>query len=227
MAWNKKVSSGGGAGEYQLIPSGTHVGTLCGVFDVGTHAETFGGETKDKEKLVAVFQLAKLAPGGKNYVIGERYTHSYNEKANWRGIVEGILGRELDDGEDVDPRELLGKQFLLSIQHTKTGDKTYHNLKSVSPLPEGMPAPQFKATYAYPLVTWGVTDSEPFPREHEGWLPWIYGESIRTIAESSLEVRGRSYRPGPADPAAAYPPPARDTTPAHAMIPAVGDDVPY
>ena len=196
MAWNKTVTDS--TGTYELIPAGSHIGTLAAVFDVGTHIDNYKGQTTKREILIAVYLLAKRTPGGRNYVIGEKYNYTYFGLSKWRSVVSAFLGRRLRDGESIDPRNLLGQQALLVIEHTQSGENTYHRVESVAPLPEGVPAPPWAKTYDHQIVAWGVADDHPFPVEHESWLPLIYGETIKSIAERSLEMSGTTNRPGPA-----------------------------
>lgn len=219
MAWTQKASSGGG-GDYQLCPAGNQAAQLTCLFDVGTHSESFGGETKENPKVVAVFQLAKKDDSGHNYIIGERYTMSLNSKAKLRPIVEGLLGRSLVDGEELDPRDLIGKQCLVNIVHDKSGDKTYHNISGVTPLPDGfpeIPADRFER----PIVAWGVDDGHPFPTQHESWLPYIYGKPIFKLAEESLECKGRSYHPPMS------PPPRSGAAASRAEMAEMTADIPF
>jgi hypothetical protein len=215
MGWTKQANSGGGGGDYELVPAGNHMSIVCGLFDVGTHTESFKGEgPKDTEKIAVVMQLAKRGADGKNYVVADKFTFSLNEKAKFRKFVEGVLGRPLGDDEDFDPRQLVGRPVLTNVVHEPRGEKTYHRLAGVSPLPDGITAPDPATTYSFPCVIWGVGDGEPFPAEHEPWLPWIYGQTIRSMAENCHEVRGRQRQAAP-PPAAngGYAPPGVTSAP--------------
>lgn len=182
--WQMKVSTGGG-GDFVACPAGNHPGTIVGLFDIGTQDESYQGQAKQLRKLVLVYELARKKPDGKPFVLGEEFTWSLTEKAKFRKMVESVTGRKFKDGESYDPRQLVGAPVMVMVTNTQNGEKTYHNVASVSQFPDGFPAP----TPTYSSVVWSVLANEPWPAGLE-WLPYIYGNAIKEMAEDCRERRG-------------------------------------
>jgi hypothetical protein len=183
-----KVGGGGGAqGEYVLCPAGNYPGVIVGIFDIGWQKYTgFDGTTREDRKLVLVFELAKKRPDGKPFILAERYTWSMNEKANFYKLVVNITGSRFRDGDNFDPRTLSGKPVMINVTNSQNGEKTYHNIGSASQFPEGFPPPA--ATIA--PILWSVATEEPLPVIADTF-PFIYGQSIRSLADDSAEAKRR------------------------------------
>jgi hypothetical protein len=221
--WDMTVGGNNGAGDYVACPPGNHPGTIVGLFDVGTQDESSPQGPKKIHRLIMVFELVKKRPDGAPFVVMRRYTKSLNEKSNLYKELCNLLGARLKDGEKFNPSKLVGFPILVSVANTQSGDRTYHDVTSIAQYPEGFPpiAP------TYPKVVWSVLTGEPFP-EGLGWLPYVYGKSIKELAESSDERRAlhdllipdfgpppRRQGPGPAN-APLDPPAARGA-----------DDIPF
>lgn len=210
--WEIKASSGGGGGGEQFVcPAGNHVGMITGLVHAGTISNNFG---ESANTIILAYQLLKKREDGKPYVLAEKYTFSLNTKANFRKIVEAVIGRTLAEGEAFDPRDLVGKVVLVGVKNapSKDGTKTYDNVSGISQLPEGFPEPSIEQFPHEPFV-WSVLDGEPFPAERAAWLPWVYGHSVQSIVENSAEVRARQSAdipPPPGRPGSPYQPPVGD-----------------
>lgn len=186
--WTMEVGSGGGGGEYVLCPPGNYPGVIVGIFDIGFQTV----KTKDKgekqiRKLVLVYELAKQKPDGKPFVMGESYTWSMNDNSNFYALAAGVTGKQFKTGDVFNPLYLLDGPVMVNVTNSANGDKTYHNINSVNQFPDGFPAP--KAVNK--PMSWSVRSGEPFPAGTD-WLPFIYGKSIKTLAESSSEFRERT-----------------------------------
>jgi hypothetical protein len=223
--WDMTAGGGNnGAGDYVACPPGNHPGTIVGLFDVGTREETsvkYG--TKKVHRLIMVFELVKKRPDGQPFVLARKYTRSLNPKSDLYKDICNLLGSKLKDGEHFNPAKLIGFPVLISVSNTQSGEKTYHDVTSYAQYPEGFPpiAP------TYPTVVWSVLTGEPFPQGHD-WLPFIFGKSIKELAESSDEHRARFGLDVPDfDP----PPPRQGPGPANAPLdpPAArgADDIPF
>lgn len=212
--WEVKASSGGGGGgEAYVCPAGNHVGQITGLVHAGTVSNNFG---ESANTIILVYQLLKKREDGKPYVLASKYTYSLNTKANFRKVVESVVGRTLADGEAFDPRDLVGRTVLVSVKNSpsKDGSRMYDDVGGVSQLPEGFPEPSLDQFPHEPFV-WSVLDGTPFPAERAGWMPWVYGHSIQSIVENSAEVRGRQGKaddyPPPGRPGSAYKVPGEDS----------------
>lgn len=75
------ISESGG-GNYEQVPVGTHNATCYMLIDVGTHDETFEGETKKRHSIFIYWELneAKMTDG-RPFSIMKQYTLSLNEKS--------------------------------------------------------------------------------------------------------------------------------------------------
>tara|TARA_R100001377_G_scaffold83735_1_gene65800 strand:- start:1585 stop:2391 length:807 start_codon:yes stop_codon:yes gene_type:complete len=71
-----------GSGNYEQVPVGTHNATCYMLIDVGTHDETFEGETKKRHSIFVYWELndSKMADG-RPFSIMKQYTLSLNEKS--------------------------------------------------------------------------------------------------------------------------------------------------
>lgn len=155
--------------EYTLIPVGTHAARLYSIVDLGVQDYEWKGEKKSGSKIRFTWELPNETQEfdgvKKPLVIGNNYTLSMGNKANLRKVIEGMLGITLRDEEaanfDMESfKGFLGKECMLSVIHTKKGDKTYANIGSVVPLMKGMTMPpQFNKDVIYEI---GTSDNDVF-----------------------------------------------------------------
>lgn len=192
------TSSGGGGGEYRLCPAGPKIARIVGMFHIG-RIDKFG---KDQDTIILVFETLKKGDDGKSFILAEEYHFSPNIKSNWRQMIESLLSQSFSDGQEYDVSELLGMFVRVDIKHSPNADgtKTYHNVGGVQALGEEdaiPPADKFQC----PLVLWSVLGGERFPEQHNGWLPFVYGQAIQVKAGGSNEAkaaRGEVVGPPPA-----------------------------
>lgn len=188
--------NGGGDRKFENAPAGAHVARCFRVIDLGTQTFSVKGETKQAWQCVITWELGKTMSDGKPYTINEKYTVSLNEKAKLNAILEGWRGRKFTDVErnGFEMKNLLGKVCFLNIVHSSRGDKTYANVASAMPVPEGMssPAPVNELVY----YTIGEHDESVFEK-----LPKYYREMI----QKSPEYQRLSHNPAPAAAAGADP----------------------
>jgi hypothetical protein len=71
-----------GGGSFEQAPQGNHNATCYRLVDVGTHNETFEGETKKRHSIFISWELndAKMEDG-RPFTILKQYTLSLNEKS--------------------------------------------------------------------------------------------------------------------------------------------------
>jgi|TARA_R110000803_G_scaffold210577_1_gene282754 hypothetical protein len=75
------ISESGG-GNYEQVPVGTHNATSYMLVDVGTHDETFEGETKKRHSIFIYWELNDIKmTDGRPFSIMKQYTLSLNEKS--------------------------------------------------------------------------------------------------------------------------------------------------
>ncbi len=141
----------------ELTPAGNHVARLYSIIHIGQVKEEWAGEEKLMDKVMLRFELpeemrefdGKMLP----MAISREYTLSMGEKANLRKLVEGMLGKSIDDTEDEEYglTQLAGKACLLNVIHKTSQKKTeYALIASASPLPKKMVAPdQINPTFIW------------------------------------------------------------------------------
>ena len=188
--WVQEASSGQG-GVFETCPAGNHPGTIVALFDVGTHDSGFldkNGNRKWTRYLFVAIELVVTDSTGKPFVMLERYSWSMHSDSKWRELVEALVGRKFSDGEQFDPRTLVGRPVLASVIHEAKGDKTYHRVSGLSGFPAGFPAP----IQTLGGGAWSVMTGDPFPASCVAWLPRHYGEPLDQIAAGSQEVRSRA-----------------------------------
>jgi hypothetical protein len=127
---------------YTPAPSGNFPAICISFIDCGTQETSFGYKRQIKLRWeLPTEKMADLRP----FTITQTYTWSMNAKSRFRQDLESWRGRPFrkeDFGsEGFDTRKLLGVACLLNIIHKESGDQTYANIQSISPIPKGMPAP--------------------------------------------------------------------------------------
>lgn len=208
-----KAGNGGGnaqKGPRERCPKGSRLAAVVAVIDLGTHMESYKNEEAKPKSLVAlVFEvLDKKQSNGSPFVFAEPFTHSVNEKARLRKVVESC-GYEVD-ASGFDVRKLLGKTLRLRIDHGDNGKqgeerREYADVGSYdAPLDEEL-TPDGKIA---------KTQFQPFLYEDAGredyvecdWIPWIWGGNPRRrapIGELIAESREGKARLAKRQPAGA------------------------
>jgi len=189
MGFKTTVNNKAGGEDYELVPQGQWPAVLVGLFDIGTHDETFNGDTKTARKIVMAWQV--FPDDHEPMTIVRDYTLSLAKKANLRGLVEGWKGTGLKEDEEFDLSVLLGKPCNLTVIHEQSKsnpERSFSRVKSATKPVRGqqMPEPTIK-----PLA-WSVDDGQPFPK-----LPYdvyVYGEQVQDKLKRAHELRGGNGR---------------------------------
>jgi hypothetical protein len=123
--------------NFTPAPGGTFQAVCVDVEDLGMQETTFG----HKHMVRIVWQLSERMPDNRPFIASKRYNASFNEAANLRLDLESWRGRPFTDDElaGFDLEKLIGVNCLLNIVQEKKGDKTFSNVKAVTPLVKGMP----------------------------------------------------------------------------------------
>lgn len=140
----------GGDSNYsnKIAPVGMHLARIYQIIDLGTTEQTgqFGGK---KRKVQILFELpletAVFDPekGEQPYYARNMYTLSMHEKSTLRKDVHSMLGKQLTDAEakTFNIFNLIGRECMVNIIHRPSGDKTYANIQTITPVPKGMVCP--------------------------------------------------------------------------------------
>lgn len=180
-AWKQRASSRGDGEGFAKAPPGNHPAALVAIVDLGDQKNEYKGvETVQRRAFFCWELVLEKVPGtSRNHLVGIDLTVSLNEKAKLRQWIEAWRGKKLADGEEYDISVLLGKKCLLNVEE-KNG---YPKVSGVAAVPRGMavPEPQTK-----PFL-WGCEKIE----EEGGinlpdWLPYLYGESLKTHIEGRV-----------------------------------------
>lgn len=131
--------------EYETAPEGTQAAICYGVILMGTMATKFG----PKKKIRLIFELhgEDKMKDGRPFSVSQDFTFSSNEAATLRCFIEDWRGRkyttpELKSMNGLPISKLIGQPGLTSISHTHDDNgSVWVNIKSIMPLPKGMPAP--------------------------------------------------------------------------------------
>lgn len=178
-----------------IPPEGTHVARVTRIIHIGTIPDTYQGEEKESNKVDITWELLdetyvfKEGEDAKPFVVSQEYTLSMGEKANLRKIVEGMIGKKLqqDDADSFDITSLINQPCLLVVQHktSKTSGNIYPVVVSASQLMKGQVAKEaFNSTE---VLTYGDWSEEYFQS-----LP----DFIKEKMMSSKEYKAmKSYNP--------------------------------
>lgn len=131
-----------GGGDYEKVPTGTHVGRCIALIDLGTSETKFG---KKRDVLIRWELPHEKQSDGEPFTIGQFYNQSLNEKSNLRAMLKSWRGRDFTEEElaGFDPRKILGHPCMVGVIEKKgdTGELR-HVVGSVSAMPKGMAVPE-------------------------------------------------------------------------------------
>jgi len=117
------ISESGG-GNFETIPVGRYKASCYRIVDVGTHNETYEGETKKRHSVFLYWELDEKMSDGKPFSIMKQYTLSLNEKSalyihlcTWRNkkFTE-------DELKGFDLTNILGCTCELEVEYTSGGN---------------------------------------------------------------------------------------------------------
>lgn len=187
-----KAEAKGSGGNYDLCPAGAHVAILIGIIDLGTQTDTYKGKQTESRRALFVWELpGEIKPDGNPFVLMKQFALYFKEGSKLREMIEGIRGKRFGDGEEYDILRLLDKPFQLTVNHTKSGDNSYHQIAGIGPLVKGTPVPK---RYNDPFTF--VCNGEQNP-DSLAWLPWLYGQSVPDIIRESKEWKAHDRAPQP------------------------------
>lgn len=129
--------------EYTNVPEGEHEGRLVYVADLGLQERNFAGEEKPPAQQLSlgielVGQEQTLSDGGtlprilwsKPFNIFQTMNERGNEYKYYKMFVPTAR-----DGEVADWDKVLGMPINVVVSHSKSGDRTYDNISSMSAIP--------------------------------------------------------------------------------------------
>lgn len=167
--------------EFKPLDAGTHIARVCGIIHLGTRTENIKGADVTRNRIYISFEVPnKLKEDGTPFTIGQEFTLSMNKQGNLLPFVESMLGRQMtkDETKEFDVYTLLGKTAMLNVIHSapNADGNVYANIKSVSPLPEGMACPE-------PVIESYIFDYE------ENFKPeFVFGMHEKSLIRKRIEV---------------------------------------
>lgn len=186
-----KPVSGGGR---EACPAGNHPGVCVAVIDLGTHWNSFKGQPEKKVRQILFVWEIDVGDEGeeRRQVIGRDYGVSYSkdggliygDKSNVRKMLEGWRGKPYGPDEEVDPLAVLGLPCCVNVSNETRGDRVYDSVGGVAKLTKGLKP--IKPSHEKVLYLADSDDVVP----NMDWLPRVYGETVETIVQRSLEHGG-------------------------------------
>lgn len=127
-------------------PAGNHPARCYAVVDLGTHTDEGQYGVKVQRKIRLSWELPdelhvfRDENGPEPFAVHQTYTFSTHEKATMRKNLEAWRGRAFTDHElkSFELKSLIGVPCLLNVVHVTKGEKTYANVKGISPVPKGL-----------------------------------------------------------------------------------------
>ncbi len=166
-------------GNFTPAPAGTHIARCYRFVDMGSHEQTFQGESKGLKRLVILsFELCnELMPPDENgierpFTVSKRYTWSMHEKANLRKDLESWRGKKFDEEKDFGPdgfnvKKLLGVPATITVTHDESDGKTYTNITGIGGMMKGVEAPEQVNQSVYVALTKEDFNQSDFEMLHE------------------------------------------------------------
>lgn len=132
--------------KFEPHPEGQYAAVCADVIALGDKVETFAGQNpRVVRKCALVFQTGILNSEDEPHEVSAEFTISMNMKAGLRLFLESWRGKSYTDEQaqqGVPVHKLAGVFALLSVEHKKSAKgRTYAKIKSVAPMPKGLPAP--------------------------------------------------------------------------------------
>lgn len=127
--------------NFATAPEGNHQGVCCDVVDLGIQEEEWNGKVSEKWKCRLIWELNEVdEETGKRFTVSRKFTVSLHENASLRKMLKSWRGKDFTEDElgKFDLETVIGANCLLNVVHNVSGDRTYANVETVTPLPKGM-----------------------------------------------------------------------------------------
>jgi hypothetical protein len=174
--------------DFELPHAGTHAAALVALVDLGTTESHFEAGKKRHRVYLAWELTAEADSQGFNFVVGQDYTWSLNNKATLRSIVDGFRGQVLGNDEEYDLQLMLGKPCMISLADSLTGqNKKFSEVMSITTPPRGLTVPP--PTRPIYVFHWGAIHSSKDDFEVPDWIPRIYGRTMTDELKLSDEYQ--------------------------------------
>lgn len=184
---------------FKLPPSGSHLGRLYRILDLGTQKVEWQGAIKMQRKLMFSFELhgedndgnALTLDDGKPLMISKRYTMSLGEQSTLRKDLESWRGKKFtpEELQGFDISVLLGKFAMCNVTHNDREGKTYANLSGLSQVPAALKKlPEPKGVNELFILSLDEFDQAKFDSLSDG---------LKDVIKKSAEWRGTNGEEAP------------------------------
>lgn len=145
MKWSE-----GGGGQFEQVPTGSHIARCYACIDLGTQPKSFNNEVHMERQVSIAFELPTVKMEGKYdpkakgrpMMASRKFKQSLHQKANLRKFLEGWRGRAFKPGEaeQFDPKKLPGLPCRVNVVESQDGTRTF--IDSIAPLGKGEKIPK-------------------------------------------------------------------------------------
>jgi hypothetical protein len=167
------------------IEEGTYLGVCSMLVDLGMqYSDVY---KKSSRKVLIGWEIPEetieIDGEQRQRVLSKRYTANLSEKSNLRKDLASWRGRDFtaDELKAFDLKNIVGASCLITVIHSKNGEKTYANISSVVKLPKGMAKGELSA----PPVVFDL-DTDPLEKIND--LPQWIGDLIKKSETYSARI---------------------------------------
>ena len=128
-------------GNFENAPSGTHIARCIRLIGIGTHEQTFEGQTRARNIVIVFWELPhEFRQDGQPFIISKWYTRSLADRATLRKDLAQWRGRDFTSEElqAFDLKNVLDKGCQVIVTENEQGKV---NVSSVAGLPKGTTLP--------------------------------------------------------------------------------------
>ena len=186
--------SDSGGGTFEQAPKGMHNATCFRLVDVGTHDETYEGDTKKRHSIFIYWELndAKMEDG-QPFSIMKQYTLSLNEKSALYKDLCAWRKKQFTDEElkGFDLTSILGVTCDLDIGETKTGKSKVDNVYSPDGGAKKQPTVNEQIAFDIDEYVAGNSDMNSLWVDLPSWVQSKIDESFEVKAKDTARNQQR------------------------------------
>jgi len=186
--------SDSGGGTFEQAPQGMHNATCFRLVDVGTHDETYEGDTKKRHSIFIYWELndAKMEDG-QPFSIMKQYTLSLNEKSALYKDLCAWRKKQFTDEElkGFDLTSILGVTCDLDIGETKTGKSKVVNVYSPDGGAKKQPTVNEQIAFDIDEYVAGNSDMNTLWVDLPSWVQSKIDESFEVKAKDTARNQQR------------------------------------
>ncbi len=191
-------------GDFEPVPAGNKIAICNAIVDLGVQKGR-GRYPDPKHEVYIRFELPteriKYEKDGVEVEgpmsIGRRFTASMSSKANLRQFIESWFSKKFPtdpEAADFDHAKLVGRKCLINVTHNESNGKTYANISSVGPIPDGMPSEysQHNGSIVFDL-------SKPDQDAYDALPEWLKKQVDERLCDNMHEAKGETKPPADYD----------------------------